>query len=780
MRIVRSLLVSSPALGLLLFGEPPRSYDHTVSAVLNKSCASCHNSRLASGGLDLGSFGTAASLRDHRDEWEQILQKLRAGEMPPPGVPVNKADVEALVGFVSSELERHDRALKPDPGRVTARRLNRTEYTNTIRDLLAVDFRADKNFPSDDSGEGFDNIAEVLTVSPVLMDKYMAAAAQIAAKAMGTQPLPKPVEVGYSAGRDEKTKAHDLPFTGGTNPAIRLDPSNLEAQHRIEFEGEYRFRAGLAGQRDENAKPVTLGIWMDDKLMKTLEVETRPTESVFFAPYSEVETRLLLPEGDHTFRIGFINDAVVRGMSEEDAYNPRKNKFPHGMSFTGPYPSQTERASRTKILICDPKTGDACVQKVVSNLARRAFRRSVTKAEVDQLLAFVNMAKEDGLGVEHGIQLAIRAMLVSPNFLFRIERDPNPKDPSQIHKLTDFELASRLSYFLWASMPDDELLGAAEAGKLKTPAVFDAQVKRMLGDPRSASLADNFAGQWLETRNLESVKPDPQRFPDWGPDLKKAMQTETRLFFEALLRENRPISEFLDAKFTFLNERLAKHYGIAGVTGPEFRRVELANNERGGILGHASVLTVSSYPTRTSVVIRGKYVLDNILGTPPPPAPPDVPQLNEESVGTTASLRQQMEKHRSNPSCASCHNRMDALGFGLENYDAIGRWRTMDGKFPVDASGKLPSGKSFAGPAELKGVLKDQLPEFARCLTEKLLTYGLGRGLQRFDKQTVREIDSKVAASGYKFESLIFEIVRSLPFQSRRGEAGTAKEIARR
>ncbi|MGH9629720.1 MAG: DUF1592 domain-containing protein, partial [Bryobacteraceae bacterium] len=385
----------------------------------------------------------------------------------------------------------------------------------------------------------------------------------------------------------------------------------------------------------------------------------------------------------------------------------------------------------------------------------------------------------EGQTVEQGIQLAIQAMLVSPHFLFRIERDPDPMDPSKVHKISEIELASRLSYFLWSSMPDDELLGLAEARKLRAPGVLDAQVKRMLADERSAALAENFAGQWLETRNLDIVKPDPQKFPEWGPELRDAMRTETRMFFESMLRENRPLSDFLDAKFTFLNEQLAEHYGIEGVTGPEFRRVELATDQRGGILTHASVLTVSSYPTRTSPVIRGKYVLQNILGAPPPDPPADVPSLDEESVGNAGSLRQQLEKHRSNAVCASCHSRMDVLGFGLENYDAIGRWRTMDGKFPVDVSGTFPNGESFSTPAEMTVLLKEELPDFSRCLTEKMLTYSLGRGLERYDRKTVNDINRSLAASGYRFQALIHEIVRSLPFQSRRGEAPEPESVAK-
>jgi hypothetical protein len=429
------------------------------------------------------------------------------------------------------------------------------------------------------------------------------------------------------------------------------------------------------------------------------------------------------------------------------------------------------------VLICDPASGPACVERIVTEFAHRAYRRPVTKAETAALSRIVAQARTQGYTPDQSIQFAVEAVLVSPHFLFRIERNPRATDPNTITKVTDLELASRLSYFLWSSMPDAELLRAAEAGQLRTPAVLEAQVKRMLADSRSGALAENFAGQWLEIRNLETVKPDPKRFPEWSPELRDDMRTETRLFFQNVLRENRPVSDFIDAKYSFLNERLAKHYGIRGVTGPEFRRVDLASDQRSGILTHASVLTVSSYPTRTSPVLRGKYLLDNILGAPPPPPPADVPALDEEAVGITGSMRQQLEKHRENTMCASCHARMDVLGFGLENYDAVGKWRTQDGKFPVDVAGKFPGGKAFSTPAEMKSLLAADLPDFARCLTMKLLTYALGRGLERYDNRTIEEIVKKAEGSGYRFQALISEIVRSLPFQSRRGEEARSEAI---
>jgi Protein of unknown function (DUF1592)/Protein of unknown function (DUF1588)/Protein of unknown function (DUF1587)/Protein of unknown function (DUF1585)/Protein of unknown function (DUF1595) len=742
------LLSASGALAAQIFQT-------AVQPVITKTCTPCHNAQLASGGMNVAGFTKPESLSTDRPGWERILDRVRAGEMPPKFVP-RPPELDAAVAFVQGEFEKADRNTRPDPGRVTARRLSRAEYSNTIRDLLAVDFRAEKSFPTDDLGNGFDNIGDVLTISPLLMEKYLSSAAKIAARAVGADPLPeKPLEL-QLAFKDRKVR--------------RVDPSTIEGAGRLEFDGDYVVRFGLQGQRGEDAKPVKLGFWMDGKLLATIAAETKPSGLVYFEPFSEEQIRLYLPEGDHVFRAGFIDDDFVKGLTPKELYDRKKNKYADSMTFVGPYRSSVEKPSRKKILVCDPNSGQECVRKIVANLAHYAWRRPVTPAETASLMKFVAMAKADGQSNEQSIQLALQAMLVSPNFLFRIEHDASPTDPSKTHPVSDIELASRLSYFLWSSMPDDELLGLAESGKLRAPGVLDGQVRRMLADARSSALADNFAGQWLELRNLDVVKPDPQKFPEWSPELRDAMRTETRLFFDSVLRENRPLADFLDARYTFLNEKLAKFYGVPGVAGPDFRRVELTTAERGGILGQASVLTVSSYPTRTSVVIRGKYILQNILGAPPPPAPADVPPLDEDAVGTAMSLRQQMEKHRADPACATCHSKMDPLGFGLENYDGIGKWRSMDGKFPVDSSGTLPNGKTFATPAEMRSLLRSQLPQFARCLAEKMLSYSLGRGLGPADRRTTDDILHNWAAADYRFQSLIFETVRSLPFQARRGE----------
>ena len=730
-------------------------FNKNVQPIIKNNCTGCHNEALSSGNVNLAPFLNASTVPTQRGGWEKIIQKIRSGEMPPKGIPRPAvASVDAMVKQIQAEYEKIDRNTPADPGRVTARRLNRNEYSNTIRDLLAVEFRANKDFPTDDSGYGFDNIADILTISPILMEKYVTAAEAIAAKAIGADPLPKPVEVEY-AQKDKRTR--------------RIDPSTIEASHRVDFDAEYQITIGLPGERGPDAKPVKMGFWMDGQLLKMMDVETKPSKLEYFSPYSEEHFKLFLPEGDHVFRVGFVDDDFVKGLTGKDLFDAKKNKYQNMMKFVGPYPSTIEKASRKKILVCDPKSGSACVERIISTLARRAYRRPATKSDVASLMKFVAQGSADGQSIEQGIQLAITAMLVSPHFLFRIEHDPNATDAAKVHQLSELELASRLSYFLWSSMPDDELQTLAETGKLRTN--LDAQVRRMMNDKRAAALASNFAGQWLEIRNLEVVKPDPVKFPGWTPELRDAMMTETRMFFEYVVRENRPMSDFIDARYTFLNGPLAKHYGIEGIEGPDFRKVDLATDQRGGVLAHASVLTVSSYPTRTSPTIRGKYVLNNILGTPPPPPPPDVPPLDDSKVGESASLRQQLEEHRKNAVCASCHNRMDVLGFGLENYDGIGKWRTKDGKFAIDVAGTMPNGKKFETAAQMRAILMAEVPQISHSITEKMMTYALGRGMESYDNRTLDAIDKKLAVNGYKFQDLIFEIAHSLPFQSRRGEA---------
>jgi mono/diheme cytochrome c family protein len=748
------------------------SFDAKVKPILKNTCSGCHNASLTSGGVNLLPYLDSSTLADDRASWERIAQKIESGEMPPKGIPrPSQEKISALLDYLHGEFAKADTALKPDPGRVTAKRLNRNEYRNTIRDLLAVEFRAEKDLPTDDSGYGFDNIGDILTVSPILMEKYLNAAEEISSRAMGADPLPKkPIE-----------NVCDLK----THTLRHLDYSTVEASQRIDFDGEYNVRFGFPGARGVDAKPVKMGFYIDGQLTETIDVETKPSKLVYFSPFSDAEIRVYIPEGDHVFRAAFLNDDFVKTFTnDKDAYSDKKNKYIGAITFVGPFPAKIEKASRKKILVCDPATGPRCVETIVTYLAHHAFRRPVTKLEVASYLKFVAMAKSHGQSTEQGIQLALEAMLVSPEFLFRIERDPDPLDPEKVHRISDVELATRLSYFVWSSMPDDELLRLAEANKLHEPAVLDAQVKRLMASKKATAFSDNFAGQWLEVRNLDSINPDPKKFPEWSPELKEDLRTETRMFFDYVLSNNRPISEMIDAKYTFLNESLAKFYGIDSVKGPDFRKVDLTTDQRGGILTQGAVLAVSSYSNRTSPTIRGKYVLGNVLGTPPPPPPPDVPALDDSKVGSDVSLRKQLEAHRANPVCASCHSKMDVLGFGLENYNAIGKWRTMDGKFPVDVGGTMPNGKSFQTAAEMRTVLLGSMPQISRCLTEKVMTYALGRGMQPYDNSTINQIDKALTADGYHFQTLIYEVVRSLPFQSRRGELVTnttspkTKEIA--
>ena len=726
------------------------------------TCAACHNEIQATGGLKVGGLDVIASVGSQRGQWERIVQKVSSGEMPPRGFPPLDRTVKTkLLNAARDELDRLDRLGPPDPGRVTAQRLNRTEYANTIRDLLGIRFRAQDEFPSDDSGYGFDNIGDVLTVSPILMEDYLAAAEMISRQAIGADPLPeRPVEAGYD-------------YRGASNmgPFEQLGPTLVQMRHRLEWDGEYTIRIGLQGERPKGSSPVRLAIWRDGEKLHELMAPTEPSGLVYFEPFSMETMRLHLAAGDSTFRVGFIDDHFTDRLCKEDIYNRNRNKFVGEVTFVGPFRSDVEPPSRRKILICDPGSGRECVERIISALARRAYRRPILQQDVDDLLSLVDLAETEGLSIEQGIQLALQGMLVSPHFLFRIERDPNPIDSEAKHRISDIELASRLSYFLWSSMPDEELVGLAEQRKLSDPAVLGAQVSRMLKDERSQELAANFAGQWLETRNLDSVNPDPELFPEWGPEIREAMKTETTLFFDAILDENLPLTMLLDADFSYLNDRLATHYGIEGVKGPEFRRVRLATPQRGGVLSHASVLTVTSYPTRTSPVIRGKFVLGSILGSPPPDPPPDVPALEESGASEGMTVRKQLEAHRSHPACASCHERMDTLGFGLENYDAIGRWRAAENDVPVDASGTLPSGESFDSPAELRRILMGDKKAFTRTVTEKMLIYALGRGLKPYDRRTVTDAVNEVAADDYRFQTLIHAIVKSMPFQMRRGEA---------
>ena len=740
----------------------PPAFDRDVRPVLDEVCARCHNEKKANAGLNLAHFSDPGSLAAKPDAWELIVDKLKTGEMPPPDEePLSARERSAMIAFVEAELARVDRTLKPDPGRVPTHRLNRVEYANTIRDLLGVDFHATDEFPPDDSGYGFDNIGDVLTVSPTLMQKYLAAAEKIAARAVGGGPLPEP---GIFTRR---------------NRARKIGDGTIELKQILEYDADYTVRVGIQGHRGADDPPVTLVITVDGQPFKTVSVPVQLSavnKQGGATQRSVHEVRLFLTGNEHTFRAEFVDDVTLKTIPLKSRTDTNLNIFPEFVDVAGPYKPTAAPVVRKAALVCDPASGPLCVNRILRTLARRAYRRPVTPADITPLTRVFDKAASRGYAPKESLQFAIAAMLISPQFLFRIERDPGA---GIVARVSDVELASRLSYFLWSSMPDEELLRLGEANRLHLPAVLGAQVKRMLADPKAGALADNFAGQWLETRSLDAVTRDQMRFPEWNAELRDAMRTETRLFFDAVLRENRPLSDFLDARYTFLNARLATHYGIPGVEGADFRRVELATDQRGGVFTQASVLTVSSYPTRTSVVLRGKYLLDNVLNSPPPPPPADVPALDETKLGVAVSHRAQLEQHREDSLCASCHNKMDPLGFALENYDAIGRWRTQDGPFPVDSTGTFPGGKTFSGPTELKALLRERMPQFTRGLSERMLTYALGRGVEPFDRLVLKDLVRQTAADEYRIQTLVQGIVKSIPFQQRRGERKPAAQEAK-
>lgn len=726
-------------------------FDQTVRPFLARYCLQCHSAKVRTANLDLEAYRNAASATKDTAVWEQVLTKLRTGQMPPKPMPrPSAAEIAAVTRWIDGALAAASPA-KPEPGRLTAHRLNRFEYNNTVHDLLAVDFRPADDFPADDSGYGFDNIGDVLSLSPVLMEKYLNAAEKIARLAIAADPPLKPTL--------ERHRADKLDQVG---PELAL-------RHRFPVEGDYDLRFNLTGRRPKKVpQHLVVDLSLDGQPLRHFDVSVEEDKPRIF------EERFHIHAGERALKVEVIKDEPLPETLPPNVPNQVQVDY---LEIRGPYnqvaPPPPE--SHKRVFVCGHANGhhtEACGRQIVANLARRAWRRPVSEREVDQLLSFVEMARKQGDSFEQGIRVALQAILVSPHFLFRIERDPPSTEPGSVRAVSPFEMASRLSYFLWSSMPDEELLQAAADGSFTDARKLDAQVLRMLRDPRSRRLVVNFAGQWLELRNLDSVRPDPERFPGFDDRLRAAMRQETILFFDSIVREDRSILDFIDGPYTFLNERLARFYGIPGIEGDEFRRVALTGGERSGVLTQASVLTVTSYPNRTSPVLRGKFLLENILNAPPPPPPPDAGSLDESQVNVAGTVREQFEKHRSQATCAACHARMDPLGFAFENYDAIGKWRTHEGRFPVDPSGVLPDGHAFRGAAELKSILKTQKDAFARCLTEKMLTYALGRGLERYDRPAVDQICRRMAEEEYRFSSLVLGIVHSLPFEMRRVDPG--------
>jgi len=749
----------------------------TEKALLDRYCIGCHSQRMKTGGVVLEGLDLTR-IPDNAEVLEKVARKVRTGEMPPAGLPrPDAATMAGLSRWIEQSIDRYATA-NPNPGRPVIHRLNRAEYSNAIRDLLAVDTKPGAMLPVDDSGFGFDNIGDVLSVSPALLERYMTAARRISRLAVGEESL-KPAEEEFSARalgmrstRNERI-SDDLPFDSR---------GGMSFQYYFPADAEYRLRVKIGGgDSTNNNTPYDLRVPVKAGL-RTVGVDFLRDSTK--AEIATVGGRRGGGGGGGAAGAGRgtpplpaqmdlrLDEAKLKRFTvSEGGGNPQVDK----VIINGPYDAtgRGDTPSRQKIFVCRPPAGgkddDPCARMILTSLARRAFRRPVTDADILPLMAFYKIGKQEG-DFDNGIEKALRAMLVSPDFIFRIERDPGGKAPGTVYRIGDLELASRLSFFLWSSIPDDTLLDLAEKGKLKDPVVLAQQVRRMMDDPRSQALVDNFVSQWLTLRNIALAKPDPDAFPEFDESLRQAFLTETDLFVQNVMREDRPITELLDANYTFVNQRLAEHYGIPNIYGSQFRKVTLTDPNRGGLLGQGSILTVTSYPNRTSVVQRGKWILEALLGAPPPPPPPDIPDLMPKGKdGKQVTIREAMEKHRSNATCASCHSRMDPLGFALENYDGVGKWRLQEAGNTIDPSGKLPDGTVFQGPAGLKkAILASHSDEFLATVTAKLMTYALGRGLEYYDLPAVRSVTRQAAKDDYHVSALVTAIVQSTPFQMRR------------
>lgn len=768
---------------------------------LEQYCFGCHAGDQPAAELSLDSFTDNRSLIENRDIWELVLDMLITGQMPPPDsdrFPSMEAS-ESFVAHIEAIFEHADRTAKPDPGSITVRRLNKVEYKNTVRDLLGADFNPTENFPADDVGHGFDNIGDVLTMSPLLMERYLEAAEAIATRVILLDPPPPSKR--YRGGNSLAPRHDDVP-----NERYRLlDPTATEAwksgpfttdatYFKIAPDVEIVYRATLYAETDsETPVEVVLFIQGDnledmtppEKLTRLVGIDPTVHNNIKVLKAFEITARddekrqtieFLITGIPNVEKVGI---AMLKPIEDEpDAKLQIRTLWAEG-------PLDTRPDSHFEILSCAPDISQAeQTREVLTRLLRRGYRRAPTENEVEQLTQFVTSVQMGGASWEAGIQEAIKVILCSPKFLFRLELDDRSQSPDP-YPIDEFQLASRLSYFLWSSMPDDELLGLAERKKLT--ANLESQVKRMLADPRSSELGRNFGSQWLQIQRLTTAAPDLEQFPTFTGGLRAAMLKETELFVESIFREDRSVLDLIDADYTFLNQTLANHYGIVdtqgnwrgqkniipggeAIDGRSFRRVKLQSTSRGGVLTHASVLTVTSNPTRTSPVKRGRWVLEQILGTPPPPPPPDVPELEEEEDvvhGTT--LRERLEQHRADPACANCHAKMDPIGFALENYNAIGAFRWKDGELSIDTTAELPDGTVLHGAADLKQVVKDRKQQFLRSLTEKMLTYALGRGLEYYDRSTVDSILVQLEAGDYRSSVMVTEIVKSDPFRLRRG-----------
>jgi Protein of unknown function (DUF1592)/Protein of unknown function (DUF1588)/Protein of unknown function (DUF1585)/Protein of unknown function (DUF1587)/Protein of unknown function (DUF1595)/Planctomycete cytochrome C len=749
--------------------------------ILDKYCVTCHNQRLKTGGLTLDTLDLD-QVPAHAEIWEKVIRKLRSGTMPPAGMP--RPDAAAYKNLTAWLEEQIDQSAQPYAGRPILHRLNRSEYANAIRDLLALDIDAPSLLPPDDSAFGFDNVSDALGVSPSLQEHYLDAALKIGALAVGDPKIAPGSEtwrIRQDLSQDQHVNGLPLGTVGGTMVRYNfpLDGEysfqaslyrtnlnimrGLESPHQVEFslDGRRIHLASMGGQADLASlfeKPTDTGDAVDARLRVRIPVKAGPHEVMvaFLEDPDAVEPARLQP---------YIRSSV-------DNFDWSGSPHLQALTIAGPFhpAGASDTPSRRRIFVCHPNgqiSEEACARQIVSTLATRAYRQPLSGSDLDTLLQFYQSGKRDG-GFDGGIEFALDRILASPKFLFRVERDPAGAIAGGGYPVSDTELASRLSFFLWSSIPDDELLRLANEGKLKNPAVFDRQVRRMLADPKSQALVDNFAGQWLQLRNLRNVQPNTDLFPDFDDNLRQSFRRETELLFESVVQEDRSVLDLLTADYTFVNERLARHYGIPDIYGSRFRRVAVTDDARRGLLGQGSILALTSHAERTSPVVRGKWILENILGTPVPPPPPDVPTLKGNQQGEKPrTMREQLAEHRANPVCASCHKAMDSIGFAMENFDAVGAWRTRDAGQPIDASGELSDGTKVDGVVTLRNALISRPELFAGTLTEKLMIYALGRGLDYRDMPTVRAILRDASRTNYRFSALIMGVVRSTPFQMR-------------
>ena len=737
--------------------------------VVRRYCVACHNARLRTADLALDEMDLAHP-GDAVDVWESVAQKLRARTMPPPGRPrPDDATYDQFATWLETSLDRAAEA-RPNPGRPLLHRMNRAEYRNAIRDLLGLEIEVDA-LPPDDEAHGFDNIADALSVSPLLLESYLTAARKISRLAIG-DPAAPPITTTHSAPPDLSQGAHLAELPLGTRGGLRVDEYlPADAEYEIQVRLERSGGGGIKGIAEEHH----VGLTLDGERIALFAVGSADAYTPLnpetnnqlvamtkaFTADAHMRLRVRMTAGAHTLTAAFVGKPAALFAAGPDV---------DAILLTGPFAARpaADTVSRARVFVCRPAATaeeEPCALTILSRLGRLAYRRPLTEDERDTLLAFYRDGRRQA-DFETGIELALRFLLASPRFVFRTETEPASLAPGAVYRLADLDLASRLAFFLWSSLPDNALLTMAEQGRLGDPAELERQVRRMLADPRAVALVENFAGQWLFLRNLRTVEPDATAFPGFDDNLRRALRRETELFFESVMREDRGVLELLTADYTFVNGRLAEHYGIPGVYGDRFRRIRVVDENRRGLLGHGSILTVTSYPNRTSPVIRGKWVLDNLLGAPPPPPPPDVPALEERDViQHPRSIRERMEQHRANTVCASCHSLMDPIGFALEPFDAIGRWRTTDSGIPIDASGALPNGVRFDGPGELRAALLRRPEDFVGTFTRKLLTYAVGRGLEASDAPAVRRIVREAAAAGYPFSSIVAGIVRSDPFR---------------